>query len=60
MKKVQNKRPRKRGPEPSVLNIDGLDWKDAVKKALRKQRPEGGWPDPPNRKTRKKRKTEKG
>ena len=40
--------PSKPGPEPDRLKIDG-DWKDAVKKALNKPRPEGGWPDAPNK-----------
>jgi hypothetical protein len=34
------------GPDPERLKIES-DWKDAVKKALRKPRPKGGWPRPP-------------
>lgn len=33
------------GPKPEVLKIEG-DWKDAIKKALGKKRPIGGWPQP--------------
>lgn len=38
----KKKRP---GPKPDHLKID-VPWEDAVKKALEKKRPEGGWPDP--------------
>jgi hypothetical protein len=31
------------GPKPEVLKIEG-NWKDAIKKALRKKHPEAGWP----------------
>lgn len=33
------------GPEPERVRIDG-DWEDAVKRALKKPRPKGGWPKP--------------
>ena len=33
---------RKR-PEPEHLQVGG-DWKDAIKRALSKKRPKGGWP----------------
>jgi len=32
------------GPEPERLKVHG-DWKAAVKKALRKPKPPGGWPN---------------
>jgi hypothetical protein len=32
------------GPKPEILRIEALDWKGAVKKSLKKQRPSGGWP----------------
>lgn len=32
-----------RGPEPERLKIQG-NWKDAVKTALQKPKPPGGWP----------------
>jgi hypothetical protein len=35
--------PRKRGPEPERVKIEG-DWKDAVKKSLSKKKPATGWP----------------
>ena len=34
----------KPGPEPERLKIEG-DWEEAVKKAMKKPRPDGGWPD---------------
>ena len=37
------------GPAPEQLKIDG-DWKDAVKGALQKKRPESGWPKPEKKK----------
>jgi hypothetical protein len=33
----------KRGPRPDRVKLDE-DWEEAVKKALKKKRPEGGWP----------------
>ena len=35
----------KRGPVPETLKIEG-DWKKAVKGALKKKRPDTGWPKP--------------
>ena len=35
---------RKPGPEEDRLKIEG-DWEDAMKQAMQKPRPEGGWPD---------------
>jgi hypothetical protein len=33
------------GPKPEVVKIEG-DWQDGVKKALQKERPKSGWPNP--------------
>ena len=41
------------GPEPERLKIDG-NWKDAIGRALKKERPEGGWPKSPTKKRAKK------
>jgi hypothetical protein len=42
--KTQRKRkPKPRGPKPETLKLEG-NWKDAIKKSLRKNRPPGGWP----------------
>jgi hypothetical protein len=41
-------KPRPRGPEPERLKIDG-DWEDAVRDALKKKPPPGGWPKPESR-----------
>jgi len=37
------KKSKKRGPEADRVKID-VTWKDAVKTALKKPRPEQGWP----------------
>lgn len=39
------KKRAKPGPEADRLKIEG-DWKDAVRKAISKKRPETGWPGP--------------
>lgn len=35
--------PKKRGPQPDLLKIEG-DWTKAVKKSLAKKKPAAGWP----------------
>lgn len=35
----------KPGPTPELLPIEG-DWEKAASRALRKKRPEEGWPNP--------------
>ena len=37
---------KKPGPEAERLKLDEDDWEEAAKKALKKERPEGGWPKP--------------
>ena len=37
------------GPKPDRLKIDG-NWEDAIGKALKKKRPENGWPEPEKKK----------
>lgn len=39
------KKSKRRGPEPKTLRGEG-DWRDAVRKALKKERPPEGWPTP--------------
>jgi len=35
----------KKGPEPERFKVEGYaNWEDAVKVALRKSKPKGGWP----------------
>jgi len=34
---------KQRGPEPEILKIQG-DWRDAMKKALKKKAPKKNWP----------------
>lgn len=41
MKKKIHK--KKRGPKPDTIKIEG-NWQTAVGKALKKKRPEKGWP----------------
>jgi hypothetical protein len=37
--------PKRRGLEPERFKIEGYtDWKDAVKTAMAKRKPPGGWP----------------
>ena len=31
------------GPKPDILKIKG-NWQDAIKKSLKKKKPESGWP----------------
>lgn len=38
------KHKKKRGPKPNHLNIDDENWENAVKKAVLKKKPKGGWP----------------
>lgn len=35
----------KHGPEPDRLNIEDMDWREAMRKGLKKKRPKEGWPD---------------
>ena len=35
----------KPGPDPERLKIDG-DWEDAMKRALKVEKPADGWPKP--------------
>jgi hypothetical protein len=34
----------KTGPKPELFKIEGMTWKEAVKKSLTKKKPAGGWP----------------
>lgn len=43
---------QKTGPKPDRVKID-TDWKDAVGKALKKERPKDGWPEPENKSKKK-------
>lgn len=52
MSEKRDKKPP--GPEPERLKIEG-DWQDAMKQALKKPRPPGGWPKPPSKRQPKKR-----
>ena len=42
---MTKKRNTKTGPKPDRLPIEG-DWISAVGKAINKERPEDGWPEP--------------
>jgi hypothetical protein len=52
------KKPTKRGPEAQTLKIEG-NWEDAVRVALSRKRPPGGWPKPAAKPKAKKRKAKK-
>jgi hypothetical protein len=43
------------GPNPDHLKIERDDWKDAVREALEKKRPPGGWPKDVKKKPKKRR-----
>jgi hypothetical protein len=38
------KKGAKRGPKPEILKIEGVKWKDAIKKSFQKDKPASGWP----------------
>jgi len=38
MAKKQTKKPKKPGPKPGLLQLDG-NWQDAMKKAVKKPKP---------------------
>jgi hypothetical protein len=42
-KTTDTKTPRQPGPKPDILKIKG-NWQDAIKKLLKKKKPESGWP----------------
>ena len=42
--KPEKKEQRTPGPKPDTLKIKG-SWKDAVKRSLKKKKPEEGWPN---------------
>jgi len=42
---MKSEAPKKTGPVPQRVEIKG-NWEDAVKTALAKKRPAGGWPKP--------------
>lgn len=35
---------KKRGPKTNCLKIDEKNWENSLKKAVRKEKPKGGWP----------------
>lgn len=49
---------KKRGPREGRLVIRG-DWEDAVKRAVEKLHPPGGWPKPRNNRATTKQKAKK-
>lgn len=52
---TKKKKGQVRGPKPEVIKLEG-DWKELVKKALGKERPEGDWPTPKKAKKGRKKK----
>jgi hypothetical protein len=51
-KPFRMKRPKPRGPKPERVVIEGMGWEEAIGKAIRKPKPEGGWPrSAPSRKS---------
>jgi len=49
MKKAEVK---KTGPKPERIKLEG-DWRDLMGKALKKERPKEGWPEPAKKKRKK-------
>ena len=49
----------KSGPEPERLKLDG-DWEEAMGEAMKKPRPEDGWPDKPKPDQKRGESSEKG
>jgi hypothetical protein len=49
MKKPKKQRKPPPGPKPEIPKIETTDWKETVKKALKKKYPETGWPKPPQK-----------
>lgn len=47
----KTEKPSRPGPQPESLRIEG-DWKDAVRKAIRKPKPADGWPKADEKKDR--------
>jgi len=45
MARIQPKK-KTPGPKPEVLKIEGMNWKEAIKKSFQKQKPPEGWPQP--------------
>lgn len=41
------KKKKKVGPKPNRLKIDG-NWEEAMGEAVKKEKPEDGWPDDKN------------
>jgi hypothetical protein len=41
------------GPKPDFLKIEGVNWKDAIKRSFQKQHPLGGFPKPERTKKQK-------
>ena len=39
-----DKTTKKTGPKEETLNLE-MDWEESMKKALKKKRPKGGWPE---------------
>jgi len=35
---------KQRGPKAETLVIEGIDWKEAVKRSFEKEKPSKGWP----------------
>lgn len=36
---------RRPGPKPETFKVEGMDWEEAMKRALQVKRPPEGWPE---------------
>ena len=50
---TKTKKSKKVGPKPDILQID-MNVREAVRKAMAKKKPTGGWPKPEKEKSAKK------
>ena len=48
---MKKAKPKKRGRKPDVLVIEGMKWKDAIRKSFEKKKPPEGWPTPTKQKS---------
>jgi len=49
---TKSKEPKRTGPKPETVKIN-TPWEKAVRDALTRKRPPGGWPDQPKPKPKK-------
>ena len=43
---MNQKKKQKSGPKPDHLKLDDTSWQEAMGKAIKKEKPKEGWPEP--------------